>query len=79
MKAFLQHDLEIVFRPWVTKFVHSQFLRLGTFLIRRRLEGKDDFAACQPMISATVRTEHHSGAGEGGVQGTNSEEQNANS
>ena len=42
MKSFLQHGLEIVFHPWVTKFVHLQFLRLGTFPLGRRLEGKGD-------------------------------------
>ena len=61
MKSFLQHDLEIVFRPWVTKFVHLQFLRLGTFPLGRTLEGKGDFAAYQPMISVAVCTGHHSG------------------
>ena len=61
MKSFLQHGLEIVFHPWVTKFVHLQFLRLGTFPLGRRLEGKGDFAAYQPMISVAVCTGHHSG------------------
>ena len=54
-----QHDLEI-FHPWVTKFVHLQFLRLGTFPLGRTLEGKGDFAAYQPMISVAVCTGHHS-------------------
>ena len=60
-KSFLQHDLEIVFHPWVTKFVHLQFLRLGTFPLGRRLEGKGDFAAYQPTISIAVYTGHHYG------------------
>ena len=51
MKSFLQHDLEIASHPWVTKFVHLQFLRLGTLSLGRRLEGKGDFAAYQPVIS----------------------------
>ena len=51
MKSFFQHDLQIVFHTWVTKFVHLQFLRLGTFPLGVRLEGKGDFAAYQPMIS----------------------------
>ena len=29
MKSFLQHDLEIVSHPWVTKFVLLQFLVWG--------------------------------------------------
>ena len=58
MKSFLQHDLEIVFHPWVTKFVHLQFLRLGTFPLRRRPESKGDFAAFQPMHSVAVCTGH---------------------
>ena len=61
MKAFLQHDLEIVFQPWIMKFVHLQFLHLGTFPFGRRLEGKGNFAAYQPMISVAVCTGHHSG------------------
>ena len=61
MKSFLQHGLEIVFHPWVTKFVHLQFLRLETFPPERRLESKGDFAAYQPMISLTVCTGHYSG------------------
>ena len=56
MKSFLQHDLEIVFHPWVTKFVYLQFLRLGTFPLERRLEGKGDFVAYQPMIIVAVCT-----------------------
>ena len=56
MKFFLQHDLEIVFHPKVTKFVHLQFLRLGAFPLGRRLEGKGDFTAYQPMISVAVCT-----------------------
>ena len=62
MKSFFQHDLEIDFHPWVTKFVHFQFLRLGTFPLGRRLEGKGDFAAYQPMISVAISIWHHSGA-----------------
>ena len=61
IKYFLQHDLEIVFHPWVRKCVHLQFLRLGTFPPGRRLEGKGDFAAYQPMISVAVCTGHRSG------------------
>ena len=62
MKSFLQHDdLKIVFHPWVTKFVHLQFLRPGTFPLGRRLEDKGDFAVCQLMISVAVCTGHHSG------------------
>ena len=61
MKSFLQHDLDIVFHPWVTKFVHLQFLRLGTFPLGRRLECKGDFAVYQPMISVAVCTGHHCG------------------
>ena len=61
MKSLLQHDLEIVFHPWVTKFVHLQFLRLGTFLLGRRPGGKGDFAAYQPMIIVAVHTGHHPG------------------
>ena len=34
-EGFLQHDLAIVFHPWVTKFVQLQFLRLGTFHLGR--------------------------------------------
>ena len=60
-KSFLQHDLKIAFYPWVTRFVHLQFLRLGTFPLGRRLEGKGDFAVYQPMISVAVCTGHHSG------------------
>ena len=41
--------------------MHLQFLRLGTFSLGRRLEGKCDFAAYQPMISVLVCTGHHSG------------------
>ena len=41
--------------------VHLQFLRLGTFPLGRRLEGKGVFAAYQPMISVTVCTRHQSG------------------
>ena len=41
--------------------MHLQFLRPGTFLLGRRLEGKGDFAAYQPMINVTVCTGHHSG------------------
>ena len=58
MKFFLQHDLEIVLHSWVTTFVHLQFLRLGTFSLGRRLEGKCDFAAYQPMISVAMCTGH---------------------
>ena len=61
MKSFLQHDLEIVFHPWVTQFVHMQFLRLGTFPLGKRLEGRGNFAAYQPMISVAVCTGHRSG------------------
>ena len=60
-EVFPQHDLEIVFHPWVSKFVHLQFLRLGTFPLGRRLEGKGDFAAYQPMLSVAVCTGHHTG------------------
>ena len=35
--------------------------RLRTFPLGRRLEGKGDFAAYQPMISVAVCTGHHSG------------------
>ena len=52
--------MEIVFHPWVTKFVHLEFLRLETFPLGRRLEGKGDFSAYQPMIRVTVCTGHHS-------------------
>ena len=41
--------------------VHLQFLRLGTFPLGRRLEGKGVFAAYQSMISVTVCTRHQSG------------------
>ena len=51
MKSFLKQDLEIVFHPWVMKNVHLQFVYLGTFALGRRLEGKGEFAAYQPMIS----------------------------
>ena len=61
MKSYHQLDLEIVFHPWVTKFVHLQFLRLGTFPPGRRLEGEGDFASYQPVISVAVCTGHHSG------------------
>ena len=61
MKSFLQHNLRIVFHPLVTKFLHLQFLRLETFSIGRRLEGKGDFAVYHPMISVAVCTGHHSG------------------
>ena len=61
MNSFLHHDLEIVLHPWVQKFVHLQFLRLGTFPLGRKLQGKGDFAAYQPMISLEVCTGHHSG------------------
>ena len=40
MKSFLQHDLENVFHPWVTKFVYLQFLRLGPFLLGGDLKAK---------------------------------------
>ena len=45
----------------VTKLVHLQFLPVGTVPLGRRLEGKDDFAAYQPMVSVVVCTGHHSG------------------
>ena len=61
MKSFLQHDLEIAFHLWVTKFVLLQFLRLEKFPVGRRLEGRGDFAAHQPMTSVAVCTGHHSG------------------
>ena len=61
LTSFLQHDLEIVFHPWVTEFVHLQFLRLGTSPLGGRFEGKGDFAAYQPMISVAVCTGQHSG------------------
>ena len=32
--SFLQHDLEIVFHHWVTKFVHLQLLRLGQVYVQ---------------------------------------------
>ena len=54
MKSFLKHDIEIVFHPWATKFVHLQFLRLGTFPLERKLEGEGDFVAYQPMIIVAV-------------------------
>ena len=60
MKSFLQHDLKIVFHPWVMTFVHLQCLRLGTFPLGR-LEGKGDFAAYQPMTSVAVCTRYYSG------------------
>ena len=41
--------------------MHLQFLCLGTFPLWRKLDGKDDFAAYQPMISVAVCTGHHSG------------------
>ena len=43
------------------KFVHLQFLHLGTFPLGKRLEGKGDFAVYQPMISVAVCTGHRSG------------------
>ena len=52
--------MKIVFHVWVIKFVHSQFLHLGTFPLWRRHEGKGDFAAYQPMISVAVCTGHYS-------------------
>ena len=61
MKSFLKHDLEIVFNPWVTKFLHLQFLHLGAFPLGRTLEGKGDFAVYQPMIIVAVHTGHHPG------------------
>ena len=61
MKYFLQNDLEIAFHPWVTKCVHLQFLRMGSFPLGRRLKGKCDFAVYQPMISVAVCTGHRSG------------------
>ena len=45
---------------WVTKFMHLQFLRLGTFPLGRRLEVKGDFAAYQPVIIEAVCTWLHS-------------------
>ena len=54
-------DLKIVFHPLVIKFVRLQFLCLGTFPLGRRLEGKGDFVAYQPMVRVAVCTGHHSG------------------
>ena len=66
MKSFLTHDLEIAYIPWVTKFVHLQFLRLGTFCLGTfplgvSLEGNGDFAVYQPQISVAFCTGRHSG------------------
>ena len=57
IKSFLQHDLEIVFHSWVTKFVYLQFLRLRTFP-GMRIEGKCDFAAYKPMINDQCSSLH---------------------
>ena len=40
--------------------MHSQPLRLETFSLGRRLEGKGNCAAYQPVISAMVCSEQHS-------------------
>ena len=57
MKSFLQLDLQIVFHPWVRMCMHLRFLRLWTFPLRRRLEGKGDFEAydqCSSLHSALL-------------------------
>ena len=48
----------LFFHPWIMKFVYLQFLRVGTFPLWRKLEGKGDFATYQPMISVTLCTGH---------------------
>ena len=61
LKPFSQHDMQIVFYPWDMKFVHLQFLHLGTVSLWRRLDGKGTFAANKPMKSVAVCPGHHCG------------------
>ena len=49
------------FSPLGNDVCALEFLRLGTFHLGRRLEGKGDFAEYQPMISVAICTGHHSG------------------